>query len=646
MKKSRHMQRAIVAMVILVSVAAHAGSEKPFVSPVFGEHMVLQRGKPNTIWGWTEPGKTVRVKIGKSKAETKADQDGRWEVKIQPPKAGGPYTLTIDGPQRIEWKDVLVGDVWIASGQSNMERQLGPRGGQQDIVGWKEAAAAADYPLIRQLYIPQRVSLDPEENAAGTWTVCTPETALDFTAVGFYFARDIQAAAQVPIAIIHTSWGGTPAEAWTSLEALESVPGHADAAQRLADLRNPQKILAQDKQRRDEWYAGKDSGTASAWWSVDLPAEGWREVSVPLTFEDEDFDGVVWFRKEIELPAGVEGASAKLHLGLLDDHDAAWVNGQLVGETQGWGNPRTYAVPEGILHAGRNVVAVRVMDTWGPGGWRSEPEALHLDVSIPSGRVSLAGAWQARTGTSGADAASFPASRLLNQNSPTALYNAMLHPLLRLPITGAIWYQGESNNWQAEAYEGLFATMIKDWRARWNCGDFPFLYVQIAPHKDMAPELRESQRLVLAREPNTAMAVTVDVGDAEDIHPSRKEPVGHRLALAARALAYGETIEYSGPLYKSMEVKDGQAVLHFSHVGQGLEARGGDLKGFEIAGADGAFVPAQAKIEGDAVVVSSDPVKTPVSVRYGWANVPDVNLFNKDGLPASSFTTFQKKRQL
>jgi sialate O-acetylesterase len=292
-----------------------------------------------------------------------------------------------------------------------------------------------------------------------------------------------------------------------------------------------------------------------------------------------------------------------------------------------------------LLKTGRNVVTVRVLDMGSRGGWRSDPAELQVVFGEGDETVSLSGSWKKKIGAALSPENAVYLRGIQKHRSPSMLYNAMLHPLLPQPIKGVIWYQGESNNGQAEEYEDLFAAMIEDWRARWNCGEFPFLYVQIAPYKNMTPELREAQRRVLGRVPNTAMAVTTDVGDAEDIHPAEKEPVGRRLALAARALAYGEDIEYSGPLYRSMAVEGNAAVIRFTHTGSGLVSVGGALQGFEIAGSDGIFVPAEAEIDGDTVVVSSDQVKEPAAVRYGWSNVPDVNLFNRDGLPASPFTT-------
>ncbi len=615
----------------------------PRVNSYFADHMVLQRNREVPLWGPASEGETITVKFAGQTLSTVA-KGGTWSIALQPMKANAePQTMTITngggGVRTI--RDVLVGDVWVASGQSNMERELGPRGGQKDIVGWKEAVALANYPLIRQYQIPRNTSTKPLDDGHGSWLVCSPETAAEFCGVGYFFIRDVYESQHIPMAMIHTSWGGTPAEAWTSLEKVKTVPSYADLAETVEKLTVDPSIL---KDMREIWFDEHDAGSARQWWTEETTTSGWNEVEVPAFFEAmgiHNFDGVVWFRKTVDLPESVAGKPATLHVGQIDDNDRTWVNGQMVGETDGWTKKRSYAVPEGVLQAGRNVIAIRVLDTGSKGGWASGPEEMQLVFGEGTETVSLSGTWQEQVGAKLTRGAEFYVRGRLNQNSPSTLFNAMINPLLPLPIKGVIWYQGESNNDRADDYEDLFAAMVEDWRARWNGGgNFPFLFVQIAPHQGMTPELRESQRLVLEREPNMAMVVTVDVGDATDIHPARKAPVGHRLALAARALAYGEAVEYSGPLYKSVTLDDGSLIIDFTHVGSGLMAKDGELKGFEMAGPDGTFVPARAKIDGDLVVVSSDQVTASVSVRYGWSNVPDINLFNKAGLPASPFKAY------
>jgi sialate O-acetylesterase len=330
-----------------------------------------------------------------------------------------------------------------------------------------------------------------------------------------------------------------------------------------------------------------------------------------------------------------------LHLGAVDDVDTTWVNGVSVGATMGWEEPRVYRVPGSLLKAGENVIAVRVLDTGGGGGLYGGRDALRL-IYTASGHahsLSLAGTWRCKPGVALSVSGWPPADFSQSPSSPTVLYNAMIAPLLPYALRGVIWYQGEANVGRERQYQELFPAMIADWRQAWGLGDFPFLFVQIAPYNTMSPEIREAQLLTLKRATNTAMAVTIDCGDAYDIHPANKEPVGARLALAARALAYGEKLEHSGPIYQSLEVKGAEAILSFTHLGGGLVAKNGALKGFTLAGADKVFRPAQAEIRGDTVVVSAPGVNSPVAVRYGWANVPEGNLFNRAGLPASPFRT-------
>ena len=626
----------VTAMVAVLAPAVHAD-----VTPnsLFTDDAVLQRGREVPVWGTARDGEPVTVEFAGQKVSTVV-QDGTWLVRLQPmPANATPQTMTIRGDNTVTVKNVLVGDVWVASGQSNMERQLGPRVGQKPIENWQAEVAAADHPLIREYYVPEHLAYTPTADAGGKWRVCSPQTVADFSAIGYFFARDLQAAEHVPIGVIFTAWGGTVAEAWTSAEGLAAMPDfQADLDLMRQATSDPQTAQKKYREQLTDWYAKNDTAPAE-WASRDFAAADWQTMRLPTPWESAGlpgFDGIVWFRKEIELPASWQGHPAAVRLGAIDDNDTTWVNGVKVGATDGWNVPRVYKIPAGVLQKGRNVIAVRVLDTGSPGGFMGDAAAMQLTAADGS-QVALAGDWKYRETVPMAKTSPLPRSLSHNPNMPTVLYNAMLAPLQRFPITGAIWYQGESNADRAKQYQQLFPLMIADWRRAWGCGDFPFLFVQIAPYNGMGPEIREAQLLTLAKSPHTAMAVTTDVGDAADIHPARKGPVGARLALAARALAYGEKLEYSGPLYDKAVFQDGKAVVSFTHTDGGLVAQGGPLQGFTIAGADGKFVPAQAEIQGDTVVVSSDAVPAPMAVRYGWANVPDVNLFNKAGLPASPF---------
>jgi len=479
-------------------------------NPLFSDNGVLQQGMKIPVWGTAANGEKVTVEFAGQKVSTTAT-NGSWMVFLQPRESTtNPQTMTLSGSNTVTLTNLLIGEVWICSGQSNMERQLGPRTGQKLIANYEAEAASANYPQIRHFLVKPTIATNPLTTMSGSWAVCSPSTVTNFTAVGYFFGRDLHKTLGVPIGLIHTSWGGTPAETWTRHEALESNPAIAPILKRFTN----------------------DIGT------------------YPMRLSE-------YQANEPRLKADYTNACA-------------------LAVAQAKPTPRPPSPPKNPL-------------TW--------------------------------------------------QNSPCMLFNGMLHPVIPYAMRGVIWYQGESNGSRAKEYRDLFPAMIADWRALWGEGNFPFIYVQVAPFKNMGPEIREAQFLTLSKTTNTAMAVITDHGDANDIHPIEKQHVGARLALAARALAYGEGIEYAGPLFKSFKIVDGKVMISFTHVGMGLVVKDGPLKGFVIAGADKKFVPARAEILGDTVVVSSTEVPVPTAVRYGWANVPDVNLFNTAGLPASPFRT-------
>ncbi len=635
------------AAAMLTGLLPARAALKP--NPLFSDNAVLQQGREVPVWGTASDGDRITVKIA-GRTASATTKNGLWLVGLPPLPAGGPYTMTITGPAaEVTITNVLVGEVWLASGQSNMERQLGPREGQPLITNWQQEVAAAHYPQIRQFLVAQHPALAPAAAVEGRWVVCSPQTAADFTAVGYFFARDLWQARHVAIGLIHSSWGGTPAESWTSLETLRGMPDFSGAVSQIEEARAEIHAGTYDYARKlDRWFEANDPGSVAGtpWSALGFEPAGWTTTQLPAVWEETglpDFDGVVWFRKTVELPDTWAGTKAELRLGAIDDSDTTWVNGVRVGATAGWRVPRVYRVPADVLHPGRNVIAVRVLDTGGNGGIWGDGHPLQLVPTSPraGAPVSLAGEWLRHPSTRlGAPAVpNPPADYRDSPQVPGALYNGMIAPLQPYAIRGVIWYQGENNVGRERQYRTLFPALIADWRRAWGEGDFPFLFVQIAPFKDMTPEIREAQFLTWQHTHNTAMVVTIDCGDANNIHPAHKQPVGARLALAARALAYKEHIEYSGPAYASMQVAGDRIVLHFRHLGGGLVAKGGPLVGFTIAGADKVFHPAQAKIQGDTVAVSADDVPRPVAVRYAWANVPEGNLFNAAGLPASPFRT-------
>jgi sialate O-acetylesterase len=643
------MRRSSLALCTLVWLGAAGPARAAVVPhPLFADHAVLQQGTKVPVWGTADPGEAVTVEIARQKVATTAGADGRWTVELAAMKAGGPFTLSISGKNRVTFTDVLVGEVWIASGQSNMERQLGLRAGQQPIDRWKEEAAAAKYPKIRHFGVSKEKSLTPVAGVKGQWELCTPEKVAEFSAVGYFFGRDLHKARRVPVGLIHSAWGGTPAEAWTGEAGLRALPDFADVPELIKTLiADPETARRQFEERLETWFLAYDPGSsrrgdAPVWSGAALDTSPWATLPVPGFWEDAgqaELNGVVWLRKTFDLPAGAAGAAADLHLAMIDDVDTTWVNGVKVGATNGYNLVRKYFVPAGVLKPGRNVVAVRVLDTGGGGGiWgQHKVELVFAGKAAALPAVDLSGPWRYRFGMVLEDAPPPPRGVTGDSGTPTILYNAMIAPLLPYAIRGVIWYQGESNARRAQQYRTLFPAMIADWRRAWG-QDFPFLFVQIAPHRDMTPEIRDAQLWSWQHTPKTAMAVTTDCGDANDIHPTNKQPVGARLALAARALAYGEKLEYSGPVFDGMTVDGDKATLRFTHAA-GLVAKGGALKGFTIAAADLTFHPARAEIRGTTVVVSSPDVPQPVAVRYGWSAVPDANLFNKAGLPATPFKT-------
>jgi len=644
------MKKRILTTLFCLSLSATPLLADIECAPPFSDGMILQRDQKDPVWGKTTPKTNITVTFSGSEFNTVSDQNGKWSLKIGPFKANSkPQAMTVATPdESITINDVLIGDVWLCGGQSNMERQLGLREGQQPLTNWEAEVSRATNPLIRQLYIKQTISLKPEEQVDAKWTHGTPENVIDYSAVAYYFAKHIQPAVGVPVGIIHASWGGTPAEAWTSFGGIENY-GQFDQTLDLLKIAqdDPAKAMRCYQKTLDNWYKKNDPGAGKEnWASPDYDSSNWKTMKLPVMWENAgypSFDGMVWFRKEFTLPKSWMGKDLLLSLSSVDDIDATWVNGTFLGTTEGWITPREYIVSSKTVNEGVNVIVCRVLDTGGGGGIWNPDLPLQIEPADKSDDpILLAGNWKYKLSTNMWEAGPVPPNIMNSTMVPTVLYNGMINPLIPYAIKGAIFYQGEANATHSKQYQTLLPAMIRDWRENWGQGDFPFLFVQIAPFRDQPPEIREAQLIALKNTKNTAMVVTIDIGDAEDIHPANKEPVGERLALAARALAYEEDIEYSGPIYESISVKGNKAIIKFSHIGDGLVAPGGALYGFTICGEDGKFYQASAHIIEDKIEVSSDKVKKPAAVRYGWKNVASGNLFNKSGLPASPFRTDPK----
>ena len=613
---------------------------------IFGDHMVLQRDTEVAVWGWADPGEHVTVQGSWSDASrvTVTGSDGRWSVRIATPAAGGPHTLSIKGSNELVFEDVLVGEVWVCSGQSNMAW------GVRSSANPEEEIKSAQHPNLRIFNVGRSISMTPAEDVTGQWAAVTPASIPDFSAVGYFFGREVQKNIGIPVGLIGTNWGGTVAESWTSREGLadyeEFVPLVEQIDQHLT-AGTGDSLSAKQAQWWDKLEA-TDAGGKGEWMNPRLDTAGWKQATLPGLFSDfgyGDFDGCMWYRRSVTVPADWAGQDLVMDLGPVDDMDLTYLNGELVGSTRKAGQhnvARHYAIPADRVHAGRaNVITVCVVDTGGGGAVGLNTEMV-LRPKEGDGRLDLSGAWRAKAGNPISDFGSFPHGNWFHPNYVTALHNGMIAPIVPYGIRGAIWYQGESNRGRAAQYRRVFPGMITDWRDKWGIGDFSFYFVQLAPYHyggdtgELA-ELREAQTMTLDL-PSTGMAVTMDIGNVKDIHPLNKQDVGKRLAQWALAKDYGLDVVYSGPLYRSMVVVGDTARLHFDHAA-GLRAGGEGPPNFTVAGTDGVFHPADARIDGETILVRSDAVSAPTAVRYCWGTTDEGELFNGAGLPASSFRT-------
>lgn len=623
------------------------------VADVFSDNMVLQRRMKVPVWGWAASGSEITVEFEDHSKTVKARSSGQWQAEIGPFEAGGPYDLLIHGPETFTFSNVLVGEVWLASGQSNMEWP----------VGWakdaKKEVRDADYPLIRLYTMPHRATLEPVKQIASPgWQVCAPETIESFSAAAYFFGRNLHENLHIPIGLINCSWGGSSMEAWTRPGALKSAGDFDYALKQLndwADNTSGERDRSEYLKRKSLWEkqtGGKQRHTdpgviklAERWADPDFDDSEWKTMPLPGMWEEKgdlpDVDGVVWFRKSLELPEEWAGRDLTLCLGAIDDTDITFFNGTKIGATgldteNYWSFQRIYEIPGDLVKAGKNVIAVRVFDHYLSGGFGGPEKVMYIFPKDGKERIAVSGRWKYEVATALQQMPLDPFQ--FANNVPSLLYNGMIEPLIPFGIRGVIWYQGESNADRAEKYRDLSEIMITDWRKQWGQGEFPFIFVQLAGFQwDSWAKLRQAQ-LETLKVPGTAMVVAADIGEIDNIHPANKQEVGRRLALAARGMVYGEDIVYSGPIIKSMEVKGSIARLNFDHVGSGLIIKDGPhLKGFEMAGEDGEFLPAEAIIVKNTVVVRNPEIKNPKAVRYGWSAFPEGNLYNKEGLPASPF---------
>ncbi|HET9003872.1 MAG TPA: sialate O-acetylesterase [Gemmatimonadaceae bacterium] len=617
------------------------GSATPLrLARLFGDGMVMQRGARVPVWGWATPGSKVHVTFDARSDDATAGRDGAWRVTLPAMGLGGRHTLTVSGgSERLVVHDIVVGDVWICSGQSNMEYMLA------DARGGREAVASAHDSMLRHFKVPRSWAMAPEsELAGGAWAPADSAHAGEFTAVGYFFARELRAKERVPIGLINATWGGTRIESWTSAKSL-GLDSSVIAALVARDRADEEAILSGLRTRigalpeRDEGMAG----SRALWADPALDDSHWATIPVPSIWESAGYDGMdgtAWYRTTFELSADEAQRGVQLGLGMIDDSDVSWVNGVEIGRMEyRWNAARRYDVPPNALRPGRNVITVRVEDTGGGGGIYGDSALLYVQSGAT--RRPLAGSWRFRVGAVSVSLES------RKSQLPTVLYNKMVAPLADFPVKGVIWYQGEANADQmsdAVAYRKQLPAMIEGWRRAFRNPRMPFIWVQLPNYMAPAAEpgesswatLRESQHATLSL-PATGEAVTIDIGEAGDIHPKNKEDVGKRLALVARTVAYGERGAASAPTFKSLTRRGRELVLSFD-TSSPLVVRGTKLGGFAVAGADRRFVWANARLERGKVIVSSESVADPVAVRYAWSDNPaDATLFATNGLPVTPF---------
>lgn len=622
---------------------------------LISDGVVLQRETKIPVWGWASANEKITIKFNKKNFKTTASNEGTWEIKLPKMKAGGPYTMTIFGKNSIEIKDILIGDVWLCSGQSNMEHQLY----RHDVI-YANEIATANYPEIRHYKVPKTTSIsgEKEDLEGGDWQKAVGEEVNPFSVVSYFFAKKIYEKYHIPIGLINASVGGTPIEAWIPKAGYKAYPDILKIIEENKDTAfvNSQKSAfpsdASSPKITDKGLIGE-----KPWYAVDFVPKNWRKINIPGYWEDQgikDLNGVVWYRKEIIIPESMIGKKARVFLGRIVDADELYINGKLVGNTTYQYPQRRYTVPENLLIAGKNTFVIKVTNENGKGGFVSDkPYCIFTEKDT----VDLKGYWSYKVGDvfKPSDYSKFknendkkPIRRINPQNEPTSLYNAMVAPFKQVPLKGILWYQGESNSGQPEKYEGYLNALVAGWRQVFNQPELPFIYAQLPNFMDVSylptesnwAKFRNAQLKALSI-PNTAMTVNIDLGEWNDIHPENKKDVGERMALAGLKLAYNQDMVYSGPLYKGYEIKENKVIISFNHVGSGLISNDGEaLSEFAIAGEDKKFVWAQAKIESDKVFVWSDDIENPKYVRYAWADNPDnPNLYNKEELPASPFET-------
>lgn len=637
------MKKAIVLILaVFFSISLFAQIRLP---KLVSDGLVLQRDKENLIWGWATPKEKITVTLKKKTYKTTTNEAGKWEIVLPAQVAGGPYEMKFKGSNDLIIKDVLFGDIWICAGQSNMVLPM-----ERVKEKYPDEIANDNYPEIRNLFIPTLTSLSgPKDDIQNIgWKSATGKDLLSFGAVSYFFAKELYNKYKVPIGLINTSVGGTPIEAWISEDGFKAFPDITKTIQKNKDTSYVNSFRRNFVPNLKPEI--KDLGILEKWEIPSLVLNGWQKINIPGYWEDQglkDLNGVVWYRKEIEVPENMTATAAKIMMGRIVDADVMYLNGKQIGNVTYQYPPRRYEIPQGLLKTGKNTLVIRVTNTSGKGGF--VPDKPYF-LSSNGQTLDLKGDWLYKVGEVFQPATSFGGVGFSAQNQPSSLFNAMVAPLTNLSIKGLLWYQGETNAGNPVPYDRYLPALINDWRKLWNQGDLPFLTVQLANFQDIdySPSesnwarLREAQLKSLALL-NTALTVTIDLGEWNDIHPLNKKDIGVRLSLAARNLAYKEEIlEYSGPILKNSQIENSKIILTFDHVVNGIMSKDkDDLRWFSIADYDKKFVWAKTKIVGkDKIEVWNNAVKSPKYVRYAWSDNPEgINFYNQEGLPASPFRT-------
>ena len=657
-------------------MASLATAQEIKLAPLFTDNLVLQQASFVNIWGTAKPGEKITISGSWEKlVSTVANETGKWSVKLETPVAGGPYTLSIKGSKnKIELNNILIGEVWICSGQSNMEMPLKGWPPRDTIEGSTVEIPQAKNSYIRYFNVQRAFSANKEFNCSGSWQEATPETSAEFSATAYFFGKKLYSELQVPIGLINSSWGGTAAEAWTSAEALGAYPDFSNVVKTLPNLDKEQDNYIKWLEAH-EFIDISSKPDASKYENLDLkdaicskPETDdslWSKLALPHGIENSeigDFDGTIWFRKWIDVPGDMLKGDIQMILPGIDDMDQVWVNGVKVGSTEQpgfWQTPRNYTFSSSILRPNKNLVAIRITDNQGGGGIWDEKLPMEIRCKLDSTKtVSLKGEYKYMVVSQYISPKFYlldsktrewenrpKMSTTLGTGTPTALFNAMINPLVPYTFKGVIWYQGETNVGRGKQYQTLFPLMIKSWRDTWRQGSFPFYFVQICPwhyndNKGSASaEIRNAQRLTLNSCENTGMVVTLDIGDTNNIHPMKKKPVGDRLALWALAKNYDKNMTFSGPLYSNKIITGNKIILEFTNADSGLKINDNTNNQFEIAGSDSIFMPAQVVVYGNKIMVSNSNITKPLKVRYAFRNTSTATLFNGNGLPASTFET-------